>query len=86
MGHSERMFHDFFERTSDAIWLLDAQSAKVVDCNDATVSLIRCGSRAELVGKRPEEFAPLVQADGLRTAESLARRVAETLRNGNSVF
>ena len=86
MRDTQPMFHDFFERTSDAIWLLDAQSAKVVDCNDATVSLIRCGSRADLIGKRLEELAPPVQPDGSGTEETVARRVAEILKNGNSMF
>ena len=86
MRHTKSMFHYLFGCTSDAVWLLDAHTATFVDCNDAAVALMRCGSRADLVGKRAEEFAPPVQSDSLPTGESMARHVAETLKNGKSMF
>jgi PAS domain S-box-containing protein len=86
MRDNKSMFHYLFEHTSDAVWLLDALTATFVDCNDAAVALMRCGSRADLVGKRAEELAPPVQSDGLPTVESMARHVAETLKNGKSMF
>src|SRR5271165_5567118 len=86
MRDTNSMFHYLFEHTSEAVWLFDALTSTFVDCNDAAVALMRCGSRADLVGKRAEEFAPPVQSDGLPTVESMARHVAETLKNGKSMF
>ena len=85
-GETESMFHLLFERTRDAIWLFDPSTGTIVDCNEATVALMRSRSRAELVGKRADELSPPVQPDGLPTAESAARRIAETFENGNSRF
>jgi PAS domain S-box-containing protein len=80
------MFHLLFERTRDAIWLFDPGTGTMVDCNEATVALMRCRSRAELVGKRAEELSPPVQPDGSPTVEAAALHIAETLKNGNSRF
>ena len=82
---TEPMFHLLFERTADAVWLFDPRTAAMVDCNEAAAALMRC-SRADLVGKRAEELSPQVQPDGSPTVESVARRIAETLKSGNSRF
>src|SRR5437868_6178143 len=79
-GDSESMFHLLFERTADAIWLFDPGTATMVDCNEATVALMRCKSRADLIGKRAEELSAPVQPDGSLTCEAVVRRIAETLK------
>ena len=56
-GDTESMFHLLFERTADPIWLFDPCTATMVDCIEATVALMRCKSRAELVGKRAEDLS-----------------------------
>jgi len=80
------MFRLLFERTADAVWLFDPGNATVVDCNDAAAALMRCASRADLIGKRAEQLSTEVQPDGTPTVESVARRIAETLKTGNSRF
>ena len=80
------MLHFLFERTADAAWLFDLDTGSLVDCNAATVALMRCRSREDLIGKRAEELANWVQPDGLPTGESVARRIADTLKNGKSTF
>src|SRR6516225_3431932 len=83
---SESMFHLLFERTADAVWLFDPGTARVLDCNKAAVALMRCESRADLIGKLAVELSGPVQPDGTPTAESVAQRIAETLQTGNSRF
>jgi two-component system, sensor histidine kinase and response regulator len=85
-GDFESMFDLLFERTADAIWLFDPGTAIIVDCNEATVALMRCKSRADLIGMRCADFSPRVQPDGSPTVEAAARYVAETLQKGNSRF
>jgi PAS domain S-box-containing protein len=80
------MFHLLFERTADAVWLFDPGTATVVDCNKAAAALMGCEGRADLIGKRAEELSAPVQPDGTPTMESVAQRIAETLKNGNSRF
>ncbi|MBW0001403.1 MAG: PAS domain S-box protein [Verrucomicrobia bacterium] len=85
-GDNEAMFDLLFERTADAIWLFDPATAIIVDCNQATVALMRGKSRADLVGMRCIDFSPSVQPDGTPTKEAAARHVAEILKNGNLRF
>jgi PAS domain-containing protein len=80
------MFHHYFESTASAVWLFDPCTTTVVDCNEATVALMRSSSRDELVGKRAEELAPPLQPDGLTTVESLGRCITETMKKGYSRF
>jgi PAS domain-containing protein len=80
------MFHLLFERTADAVWLFDPGTATVVDCNKAAAALMGCESRADLIGKRAIELSAPVQPDGTPTVESVAQRIAETLKSGNSRF
>src|SRR6516165_5349350 len=79
------MFEFLFECTADAVWLVDPASGAVVDCNEAAELLMRCSSRAELVGKRLEEFSPAAHKDSSLT-EEVARRITERCKNGNGWF
>jgi PAS domain S-box-containing protein len=79
------MFEFLFECTADAVWLIDPGSGAVVDCNEAAAVLMRCNSRAELVGKRLEEFSPAGSKDASLT-EEVARRITERCKNGNGWF
>jgi PAS domain S-box-containing protein len=79
------MFEFLFECTADAVWLIDPGSGAVVDCNEAAAVLMRCNSRAELVGKRLEEFSPAGSKDASLT-EEVARRITDRCKNGNGWF
>jgi PAS domain S-box-containing protein len=79
------MFQFLFERTSDAVCLIDPGTGTVVDCNDATAVLMRCTSRADLVGRRLEEFAASGQKEGSPTAEAV-RCIAERFQSRNNKF
>ena len=59
---SDERFRMLFERSTDAHMLYDAEG--IIDCNDATLRMLRAPSRASLVGRRPVELSPLRQPDG----------------------
>jgi PAS domain S-box-containing protein len=82
---SDSMFTFLFEHARDAIWVIDPDTAKVLDCNEATAVLMRCPSRADLVGKRLEELSPPRRQDGSHAVE-VVRGIAETLKSGNNKF
>jgi PAS domain S-box-containing protein len=84
LGDNDRMFQFLFEHTADAIWLIDPEAATVVDCNESTVALMRCRSRADLVGKQLEELLPLEQRGA--SASAAAQSITEKLKNGNRKF
>ena len=66
------MFQLLFERSADAIWLLDPKTGVFVDCNPAAVELMRAGTKEKLLGSRPEDLSPLFQPDGTPTCEKSA--------------
>ena len=59
---SDERFRLLFERSTDAHMLYDAEG--IIDCNDATLQLLRVDSRERLAGRRPAELSPLRQPDG----------------------
>ena len=79
------MFEFLFERTSDAVWLIDSDTGAVVDCNEATAVLMRCASRADLVGKLLEELSAPEQKSGSPIAEAVGP-IAERFERRNSKF
>ncbi len=74
--HIDPVFERFFERSVDAIWLLDPQAGVFVDCNQAAVELIGAESKQQLLRTRPEHLSPPVQPDGSRSADKAAEIIA----------
>jgi two-component system cell cycle response regulator len=79
------MVQFLLESISDAVWLIDPDTGAVVDCNDATVDLLCCTSRADLIGKRFEDLAAPEQKVGAPTVEP-DLPVAERFRSRGSTF
>ena len=79
------MFRFLFERAADAVWLIDPSSGAVVDCNQRAALLMRCSSRAELVGRRLEELSPAGQK-GASLTEEVARQITQRRKDSNSGF
>jgi PAS domain S-box-containing protein len=59
---SDERFRILFERSSDAHLLLD--DTGVIDCNDATLRLLRCVRTTEVLGRSAAELSPTRQPDG----------------------
>src|SRR4029434_1247421 len=69
----DAVFESFFERSVDAVWLLDQQAGVFVDCNQAAVELIGAENKQQLLRTRPEDLSPPLQPDGTTSAEKSAR-------------
>ncbi|MBI3853598.1 MAG: PAS domain-containing sensor histidine kinase [Verrucomicrobia bacterium] len=76
LKHTGNVFQSLFERSADAIWLLDPQAGVFVDCNQAAVELIGAESKQQLLNKRPEDLSPSYQPDGSRSADKSAEIMA----------
>jgi PAS domain S-box-containing protein len=74
---SDERFRMLFERSSDAHMLYDAGG--IIDCNDATLRMLRLSSREQLVGRRPADLSPLRQPDG-RLSVVVAGQMRERAR------
>ncbi len=80
------MFQLLFERTADAIWLFDPQAGVFMDCNSAAVELMRAGTKEKLLGARPEDLSPPLQADGTSSREKTAQVIALVAERGSHRF
>src|ERR1041385_9089098 len=74
--HTDGVFESFFERTSDAVYLVDPQAGEFVDCNQAAVALIGAKDKSELLHARPEDFSPRLQPDGTPSREMTLEIIA----------
>jgi PAS domain S-box-containing protein len=76
LEHTGSVFDSFFERSVDAVWLLDPLAGVFVDCNQAAVKLIGAGNKQELLRMRPEDLSPPFQADGSPSAKKSEEIIA----------
>jgi len=58
-----------FEKSSDAL-LLMTEDGVAIDCNQATVTLLKCGSKSDIIGHHASKFWPEYQPDGSRSEDS----------------
>jgi PAS domain S-box-containing protein len=72
LRHSGTVFKTLFERSADAIWLYDPQTAMLLDCNQAAVELIGAENKQQLLRTRPEAISPPFQPDGTPTTDKVA--------------
>lgn len=76
----------FYERSADPIWILDRDTSRVLDCNQAAVELLGAASKAELRGRHPVEVSPEWQGNGSRSEEQAAVLVALAQALGGARF
>jgi diguanylate cyclase (GGDEF)-like protein/PAS domain S-box-containing protein len=83
---NESRFGLMFERTADALMLLDGTTGLFVDCNQATTSMLRCADKKELLALHPSQISPPCQPDGRPSSEKADEMIATALRNGSHRF
>ena len=86
LHESENRFRSMFERTADALLLLDPRSGQFIDCNQATMDMLRCTDKKEILLLHPSQISPLHQPDGQRSDEKAAEMIATALRSGSHRF
>ena len=80
---SELKYKLLFEKSSDAIMLIDGNNT-YTDCNEATLQLLKLKDKSSFIGKHPAVFSPIKQPNGelslLKSSEQLdnARRKGYT--------
>jgi PAS domain S-box-containing protein len=83
---AEPMFRMLFERSADAILLLDPQREVFVDCNPAAVQMMRASSKEQLLLTNPAKFSPECQPDGRNSREKTHEMIGLILANGSYRF
>jgi PAS domain S-box-containing protein len=86
LRQTDTVFGSLFERSVDAVWLLDPQAGVFVDCNEAAVKLIGAKSKQELLRMRPDELSPPLQPDGTNSSDKSAEIIATIQREKSLRF
>ena len=68
-----------FEKSSDAL-LLMTEDGVAIDCNLATVTLLKCDSKSDIIGHHASKFWPEYQPDGTRSEDS-ARAILKRVQS-----
>ena len=72
----KRRYRLVFESFGDAIQLI--KGGVYIDCNQATLDMLGC-TYDQIIGKRPEDIAPIFQEDGTESKELADELLASTL-------
>lgn len=79
-------FRVLFERSADAMTLIDPHSGRFIDCNAASAEAVGARDRVEVLGLSPPTLAPEFQPDGRRSTEAVAEHTRLTLEKGSHRF
>jgi two-component system cell cycle sensor histidine kinase/response regulator CckA len=77
-------YRELFERSADAILMIDGET--FVDCNQATVDMLRYKNKAELLQTHPSELSPELQPDGRASFEKANEMMAIAFEKGSHRF
>ncbi len=86
LDDTESMFRALFERTADAILLLDPRQQTFVDCNHAAVEMMGAQTKEHLIRAHPADLSPNLQPDGCDSREKTTALITTTLANGSHRF
>jgi PAS domain S-box-containing protein len=77
-------FRALFERSADAILIIE--DGKFIDCNQATVDMLRYSNKEELLKTHPSALSPPTQPDGRDSYDKAEEIIALAFEKGNHRF
>ncbi|MBV6391607.1 MAG: hypothetical protein KPEEDBHJ_00819 [Anaerolineales bacterium] len=83
-GGSEIRFQTLFEQSADAYLILDGNI--FVDCNQATVKMLKARTKEEVLSTHPSQLSPEFQPDGRPSAEKANEMIQIALDKGSNRF
>jgi PAS domain S-box-containing protein len=84
LQESEKKYRDLFEKSGDAILII--HNGKFVDCNQATVKMLRYNDKKELLETHPSELSPDFQPDGQPSLQKADEMMRIALEKGSYRF
>ncbi len=81
---SEAKYRQLFERSADAILMLE--DGRFVDCNGAAATMLRHERKEHILGLNPWELSPPRQGDGRPSSEKAEEMMAIALAEGSHRF
>lgn len=87
LSESESKFRLLFDRSADAILLMDASlGPKFIDCNEAAVALLGYRSKEQIVALPPGGISPELQPDGQPSVPKALAMVKAAIAQGSHRF
>ncbi len=83
-SRQNNQYQKLFEYSSDAFLIIDGD--RFVDCNNATLKMLRCESKQELFATHPSELSPEYQPDGRPSFEKANEMIAIAFEKGSNRF
>jgi PAS domain S-box-containing protein len=81
---SEAQFRLLFEQSADAILLIE--NGIFIDCNEATVRMMRAANKEEFLSLHPSKLSPEYQPDGRHSGEKADDMMRIALQKGSNRF
>ena len=81
---NEKRYHELFLNAPDAIFLLDPDQDKFIDCNKKASELLNY-TREEILSLGPQNITPKFQPDGTRTENIINAANKEILSTDNTI-
>jgi PAS domain S-box-containing protein len=78
------IFNKLFNMIEDPISILE--NGVFVECNNATLKMLKMRSREDLIGKTPWELSPQFQPDGKGSAEKAKMMIGKSVAEGSNRF
>jgi PAS domain S-box-containing protein len=84
LQQSEARFRQLYEHSADAILLLDG--GVFIDCNSATLKMMRCGNKKQFLSLHPSQLSPEIQPDNRLSFEKANEMIAIAFSQGSYRF
>ena len=84
LHESEQKYKDLFEKSDDAVLILSDN--QFIDCNMATVKMLRYNDKKELINTHPSVLSPEKQPDGRLSYEKAEEMINIALKKGSHRF
>ncbi|MEO5813441.1 MAG: EAL domain-containing protein [Rhodanobacter sp.] len=83
---SEARFRQMFEQIADALLILDGADGRIVNCNQAAVTMFCGADKQAMLNLHPAQLSPLHQPDARPSLEKANELIALAMREGSHCF
>src|SRR5262249_35794030 len=75
LTETETKFRLLFERSSDAIWILEPRVPMFIDCNQAAIEMIGAENKQQVLSLHPAVMSAEMQPDGRSSVEKTTEMI-----------
>ncbi|MCK5097329.1 MAG: PAS domain S-box protein, partial [Desulfobacteraceae bacterium] len=86
LQENEKKYRTLFDSSADAISIINLDTGKFIDCNNAAVKLHDTGNRENFLGLMPDQLSPKFQPNGELSSKLSAEYIQTAFKEGVKVF